>query len=302
VRIQIRDPGPLTLALAVALSLSGCGGGGSPTAPATSPTPAPTPPPALAFADGLSGSGVTPQSITPASPKVGDMVTAVLDGYLTREQKWTGPRIELWPVNRRGSQRAYEHLVYGGDETHPLYKWASMSYTAVVAALPAEWADKEAGIKAHFNGVFASVAGPGGPLFSWASSSVSSGNLTVRIDPTDDCLQPDYAACTRWWHDGSTLTRVELLFSEPDHAVDQRLTMHMMGTAIGLDEWDENNAVMNPMWCRRPSGFHEFERNAIHMMYQHRNAGNVLPDRDPGSTSAGRTSGLELDQERLETR
>jgi len=74
--------------------------------------------------------------------------------------------------------------------------------------------------------------------------------------------------------------------------------MHMMGYAIGLSDWAQVKSVMRPSWRGRSPTFHELERNAIHMMYQHRNAGNVLPDRDPGFAGSGRGSGLEVRRER----
>ena len=86
------------VALTMVLAVTGCGGGGSPSTPTTPSTPVPTPTPVLSFADGVTDELVIPQSVTPANARVGDSVTATLDGYMTREQKWTGPRIELWPL------------------------------------------------------------------------------------------------------------------------------------------------------------------------------------------------------------
>jgi hypothetical protein len=250
-------------------------------------------------ADGITDEVVNPQSITPPGPRVGDSVTVTQDGYMTREQKWTGPWIALWPLpGRHQPQGAYQDLVYGGNEARPLLKWARMAYTVVVAPLVPEWAGREAEIKDRLSGVFTDVAAAGGPAFSWASAGVSSGNLTVRVDAADECIQGGYAACTRWWRDGSTITRAELIFAKPDYALNDNLSMHMMGYAIGLDDWDQAAAVMKPSWRGRSATFHELERNAIHMMYQHRNAGNLLPDRDPGFTSSGRGMGIEVRRER----
>jgi hypothetical protein len=199
------------LVFPLALLTSGCGG--SSTSPAGSSTPVATPAPILWFTDGITEAPVTPQSVTPVGPKVGDSLTAALDGYMTREQKWTGQRIALWPLPyRREQQQAYQNLVYDGSGPRPLLKWGGMSYSVVIAPLAPKWADKEQEIKDRLSGVFADVAAAGGPVFSWASAGISSGNLTVRVDPADECLQPDYAACTEWWQDGSTITRAELIF------------------------------------------------------------------------------------------
>lgn len=282
------------------LSLSGCGGGGSPTAaPTPPPAPTPTPPPILTFVDGVSDAPLTPQSITPANPRVGDLLTAALDGYMTREQKWTGQRIELWPLpERQDEQRAYQDLVYAGNTARPLLKWSGLQYAATFAPLVPEWAGREQEIKDRLSGVFADVAAAGGPVFSWSSSGLSHPSLTVRVDAADESLQPDYAACTTWWHDGSTITRAEVVFAEPDLALTDSLSMHMMGYAIGLSDWGEPRSVMNPSWNGRAPTFHELERRAVHMMYQHRAAGNLLPDRDPAFTTSASGSGSASRRER----
>jgi hypothetical protein len=287
------------VALTMAAAVVGCGGGGSPSTPTTPAAPAPTPPPVLSFADGVTDAVVIPQSVTPASARIGDNVTASSDGYMTREQKWAGPRIELWPLPERvGLQRAYQDLVYDGDNARPLLKWTGTRYTVATAPLAEDWASREAEIKDRLSGVFADVAAAGGPTFSWESGGLSSASLTVRVDAANEYLQPDYAACTVWWRVGSTITRAELIFAQPRYALDDSLSMHMMGHAIGLSDWNQAGSVMNPSWRGRAPTFHELERNAVHMMYQHRNPGNLLPDRDPGFASSGRGSGLEIRQER----
>lgn len=143
----------------------------------------------------------------------------------------------------------------------------------------------------------AEIEAAGGPATAWAEAF--SASLTVRVDPAHECLEGRYAACTQWWPDGSTITRAELIFDSADFATEPLLTAHMVGYAFGLQEWGESGAVMNPDWNRRGSSYHEVERNAIHMMYQHRNPGNLLPDRDPAFTPA---AGARARQVRVEER
>jgi hypothetical protein len=227
------------------------------------------------------------------------MVSIALDGYMLREQVWTGARIELWPLPaRRDQEQAYAALVYGGDEPRPLLKWEGMTYTALIAPLAPEWAGLEAQLKERLSGVFADVAGAGGPVFSWVPAGVSYAALTIRVDPAHESLQPNYAASTLTWWNGNALTGAELVFADPDYALEDRLSMHMMGYAIGLDDWSQASAVMNPSWNQRSATFHELERNAIHMMYQHRIAGNVLPDRAPGFTGSASARGSAIHKER----
>jgi hypothetical protein len=209
-------------AVCLALAL-GCGGGGSPTTPAAPATPAPTPRPVLSFADGITDAPLTPQSVTPASPSVGAMVTVALDGYMVREQAWTGLRIELWPLPAgRGQERAYTDLVYGGDSPRALLKWDGLSYTAAIDPMTPEWASRAPEIKGRLSGVFADVASAGGPVFSWVPEGLSYAALTIKVDPANECLQPDHAACTRTWWNGNALTRAELVFSKPDELTGKR--------------------------------------------------------------------------------
>ena len=274
------------LAVLALVACGGGGGGGSPTAGNTPlPTPTPTPPPVLAFVDGVTEAPVTPASVSPPTAKVGDMVTASLAGYMTREQKWIGLPIALWPVPEgRGLESAYRDLVYDGEAARPLLKWGTPRLTAVVANVGPEWAGEVPRIKEVIGASLAEVEAAGGPATTWAD--VFAGSLTVRVDPAHECLEGRYAACTLRWWDGYALTQAELVFARVDFATDPRIAPHMVGYAIGLWDWPQSGAVMHPDLNRRGSTYHEVERNAIHMMYQHRNAGNLLPDRDPAFTPA----------------
>lgn len=286
-------------AAVVVLTLVACGGGGgSPTAGNTPlPTPTPTPPPVLSFIDGVTEAAITPASVSPPSAKAGDMVTASAVGYLTREQKWIGLPIALWPIAEgRGLEGAYRDLVYNGAQAErPLVKWGSMSLTAVVANVAPEWAGDVPRIKEVVGASLAEVAAAGGPATAWADASF--GSFTIRVDPAHECLEGRYAACTQWWRDGSTITRAELIFGSVEYATDPRMASHMLGYAVGLQQWGQSGAAMNPDWSRRGSGYHEVERNALHMMYQHRNPGNLLPDRDPAFTPAAGARAREVQVE-----
>lgn len=286
-------------AVLAVLALVACGGSGSPTTGNTPlPTPTPTPPPVLAFVDGLTEAPLTPSSVSPPTARVGDMVTASLAGYMTREQKWSGLPIALWPVpDGRGLESAYRALVYDGEAARPLLKWGTMRLTAVVADVAAEWAGDVPRIKEVIGTSLAEIEASGGPATAWAE--VFAGSLTVRVDPRHECLEGRYAACTLRWWDGHALTQAEMVFGRVDYATDPRIASHMVGYAIGLWDWPQSGAAMHPEPNRRGSGYHETERNAVHMMYQHRNAGNLLPDRDPAFTPA---AGARIRDVRVEQR
>ncbi len=266
---------PFGLAV-LGLCLAACGGGSpssSSTIP-TPPTPTPTPPPVLGFVDGWTDAPLTPQSVEPASPRVGDSVRASLEGYWTREQRWDGSPIQLWPVADYQVDRHYRSLVYGGDEESPLKRWSSRRVLVVLGPVDPSWADLVPAIKTALQGVFDEFASAGAPRFEWADAP--SGGLVVRVDPEDECVADRYLACTRWWQDGHTITRAELVYREAPHLTDDKISMQLLGFALGLDRWSITPSVMSG----RYSTLHWLERSAIHMMYLHREPGNAYPDRD----------------------
>jgi hypothetical protein len=248
----------------------------------------------LTFVDGVTDAPITPTAVSPTPAAVGAAVTASLEGYLTREQRWTGLPVALWPVPRDGGESALRDLVYDGEQ-QALTKWASMNLTAVLTGFGPDTAADESRARDAVNAVFVEVSGAGGPRIAFADAP--SGNLTVRVDPAHECLEERYIACARWWHDGATITRAELIYASADWTQDAQITRRMLGFAIGLRNWDQPGAAMRSSWSGRGTSWHEVELAAIHMMYQHRNAGNTLPDRDPAIAAASGARGRGLARE-----
>lgn len=265
---------------ALAITLVACGGGSPTAAPTPPPVPTPTPPPVLSFADGWTDAALTPATVTPASPRVGDSVAVEMPGYWRREQVWRGDRVQLWPV-AGSSESAYKQLVYG-EAGEPLVKWASMRQTAVMATVAPEWESAVPSVKEMLRGLFAGIEQAGGPSFSFQDAPY--GNLTVRIDPENECIQgdPNYVACARWWQDGSTITRAELIFRDSRWATNPTVALHSLGHLVGLHDWSQRGTAMG----NNAAELTPLEQCAVHMMYQHRNPGNLPPDRDPSVPAA----------------
>ena len=116
--------------------------------PAPAPTPALTPPPAFSIVHGLSGQLLTPESVTPEDPSPGQSVTVVLDGFLTREQPWTGASVALWPSRNELEAAHIADLVYGLGR-RPLMKWTTMDVEAVLEAV-SHLRDRHLGDGEHF--------------------------------------------------------------------------------------------------------------------------------------------------------
>jgi hypothetical protein len=242
--------------------------------------------PVLSFVDGVTDLPVFPDQVTPPNPTLGSNVTVALDDHFVREQKWTGAPMALWPLEGGGAYgrgHYFQELVYGGEAHRPLIRWAGMSYTVVMGLRTPELDAQAPEIKEKLRGVFGDFTEAGGPAFAW--SEAQTGDLTVKIDPDDTCLQPSYVSCARWWQSGNAITRAELVFRSRDWAFDNPISMHSMGHVVGLSDWPLPGAAMNHSGALNP-----LERAAIHMMYRHRLAGNVEPDRDPGFVANSRAA------------
>lgn len=290
----MRSSNQLAVALGLLGVLWGCGGGGStsPTA-GPQPTPTPTPPPVFEVFDGVTGAPVTPRLVTPTNPQPGEMVTVELDGYLVREQQWTGPGIMLWPLPTvRSAETTLMSLVYGPDSARNLSRWDPGSYEVVFEQHRGSEQDGRDVVEAMTQ-AFEEIASAGGPSFTWSTTDGSGGldvpggpALKIVLTREFECLDGVIIACANWWWDGGTIKRAEVAFETARYGRDKRITKHMMGLLIGLGR-HYGGGVLNHRYRDRHDAFSGFEREAIHMMYQHRRVGNAAPDRDPGFSASG---------------
>jgi hypothetical protein len=268
-----KSPGITLLALFVA----GCGGSGSgSTAPSNVSPAAPTPPPVPVIRDGSNEQAVAAE-VTPPSPPLGATIVVRAPRYLVREQKFDGSPIFLWPA----VDEAYVHdLSYNWefrDGTRKIVRWDQ----GFVVTLDGDLGD-DPEIVEKATEVLTEIArrtglpvtlGPGGACL-------------VTIDPS--VAEDDAVAEANLTFRGPTVTGAKVRFLNRGEISggarsDYRNTLlHEMGHVIGLGHSPNDRDVMTAgagpgtKWTE----FQDDEALCVRMMYAHRQAGNIFPDRD----------------------
>jgi hypothetical protein len=267
-------------ALLILLSVTGCGGGGGSSAPsnvpvAAPPTPAPTPAPAPTTRNGWTEEGVA-ADVAPPSPAVGTAVTVQAPGFLVREQRFDGTPFFLWP-----SEEAYvRQLVYDwefSDGTFRMIRWTqpfTVSLDGDLATDPAVVAKTEE-VTAHITQItgLPITIGPGGAV-------------TILINPA--ILDEGAIGKTSLTSRGAAITEATIEFADRREIAggagsDYRNTLlHEMGHAMGLAHSASNRDVMTPGEGpgTKEGVLQPQEATCLHMMYAHRQPGNLPPDRD----------------------
>jgi hypothetical protein len=262
-------------------SFAGCGGGGGSSAPsnvpaaAPTPTPAPTPVPAPVTRNGWTEEGVT-ADVTPASPSIGTAVTVQAEGFLVREQRFDGTTIFLWPSD----ENYVRQLVYDwefDDGVRRLLRWPrgfTVSLDGDLATDPAVVA-KTQEVVAEITGLtgLPITIGPGG-------------EVTILINPA--ILDDGAIAQTSFGSRGATITDARVEFADRQEisggaGSDYRNTLlHEMGHVMGMSHSASDRDVMTPAQGpgTKEGHYQPDEATCLHMMYVHRQPGNVQPDRD----------------------
>lgn len=279
--LDLRRIGHFPVALVLCAALVGCGGSSGPTRPST-PTPAPTapPPPVPVVRDGITEQIVAAQ-VDPAAPRIGERVSVAVPGYLTREQPFQVPDIFLWP----GEPGYIKEIAYWefNDDSFRTLRWNepfTITLDEDIADDPAiiAKAQEVAAEASRHIGLPVNV-GPGGAV-------------TVGIDATlDDRDAVGEATVTSR---GAVITSVRIVFwrrfeiAGGPRADYPNTFLHEMGHAIGLLHSLRDTDVMTPGSGpgARVATYQPAEAGCLHMIYAHRRAGNVFPDRDPALAAA----------------
>jgi hypothetical protein len=255
------------------LGLAGCGGSDTPTRPATPAAPTPTPVPAASARDGMSEQAVAAE-ITPAQPGLRTAVTARAPGYLTREALYEGTPLFLWP-----SEESYVRQIVYGDE--PPYDRLLRWDTPIRVTADAELLGNGAVMSK-----LEEVVAEGRRTTGWDIAIVQTGgNVQVQIDPD----QEDSVAYAETRYRGPTIVSARMVFWKlPEitggHGSQYRNTLlHEFGHVLGLAHSPEDNDVMIEGQGRgaKVGAYSEHETVVLRMMYRHRRAGNLFPDRAP---------------------
>ena len=267
-------------ALLVLLSVAGCGGDRGSSAPSNVPVAAAAPTPAPAPAAPITRNGWTEEGVTadvaPPSPAAGTVVTVQAPGFLTREQRFDGSPIFLWP----GEEAYVRQLVYDwefSDGTFRMMRWAqpfTVSLDGDLATDPAVVAKTEE-VTAHITQI------TGLPIAIGAGGAVK-----VLINPS--ILDQGAIAQTSFSSRGAAITEATIEFADRQEisggrGSDYRNTLlHEMGHVMGLSHSASDRDVMTPAGGpgTKEGVFQPQEATCLHMMYAHRQPGNLPPDRD----------------------
>jgi len=258
----------------------GCGGGGS-SAPSRvpaavpTPTPAPTPVPAPVVRDGWTEEGVT-ATVTPPAPAMGTAVTVQADGFLVREQRFDGSGIFLWPSD----ENYVRQLVYDwefDDGVRRLVRWPR----GFTVTLDGDLATDPA-VVAKTQEVVAEITGLAGLPIAIGPG----GEVTILINPA--VLDDGAIAQTTFGARGSAITDARVEFADRQEisggaGSDYRNTLlHEMGHVMGMSHSASDRDVMTPAQGpgTKEGHYQRDEATCLHMMYVHRQPGNLLPDRD----------------------
>jgi hypothetical protein len=280
---------PSVSRLVAGLSLLGvlaCGGGGSPAAPAPPtgppPTTAPTPVPPPVAQDGLTHEAV-PADIVPAEPRMNQTVSARAPGYLFREQPFNGAPLFLWQIE----QDYVNELVYFlefTDGSFRMVRWAG----GFTVTLDPELAANETVVRKTHEVVAELVRRTGLPI-----TVGPNGQCRITLDGTI-LTENNAVGQASWTFQGATITSATVTFariqeisggSNADYA---NTLLHEMGHVLGLGHSPLTRDVMTPGagGGTNVGEFQPREALTLHMMYAHRTAGNLPPDRHPAVTGA----------------
>jgi hypothetical protein len=284
--VSFRTRSAATFVALVCLTACGGGGGGggttSPTNVQPTPAPTPTPNPVPVVFDGGTEQPLPSAAPEPALPGVGANVTVRMPGYLAREQTFNRTPIFLWP----STEEYVGELVHSwefSDGSLRMIRWSGSYRVTLDGAL----ANDGAAI-AKTNEVLAEIARTTGLQCTLGAG----GQVVISIDP--DVLDEDAVAIADVDTQGATVTGGTIRFhnrgevSGTAGAQYSNTLLHEMGHILGLGHSINEEDVMTP---GEGSGtdvqrYQPNEALALHMMYAHRRAGDLPPDRDSNFQAA----------------
>jgi hypothetical protein len=219
--------------------------------------------------------------LTPPTPPSGTAMVVRAASYLVREQRFDGSAIFLWPADE-----AYvRDLVYDWefrDGTYRIVRWDR----GFVVTLDGELAD-DASIVGKTLEVIAEMNRVSGLGITLGPA----GACVVSIDPS--LADDNYVAKVVHTFRGASITGAKVLFvnrkeiSGGLRADYPNTLLHEMGHVLGLLHSPNNRDVMTPAEGpgAKEAQFQRGEVESLHMMYAHRSAGNIFPDKDAALSS-----------------
>ena len=277
-----------TIAASAALALglvAACGSdpstGPRPISVATA-TPVPTPVPLPVARDGLTHD-VVEAEITPAAPGLRDTVTARAPLCLLREQRYDGGPVYLWKIEEDYvDQVAYS--VRFTDGSYRMIRWA----TGFTITLDQGLDENDAVMRKAQEAAAEVTRRTGLPI------SIGPGGAVHMMIDANILVNDDALATTSRQYQGATIVGATVKFAAVanilgNNGADYTNTfLHEMGHVMGLGHSPVAHEIMSTRSTTRTTAGEYQPREALtlHMMYQHRTAGNRPPDRDAALSAA----------------
>lgn len=260
------------------LPLVSCGGE-SPVAPprvVATPLATPTPVPLPVARDGLTHE-IVDAEITPPAPGLRDAVSVRATNWLLREQRYDGQPIYLWGVE----EDYVNALVYWGrfsDGSYRLIRWANGFTITLDQGLEQNDAVMRKALEVaaevtRRTGLPINV-GPGGAVHVMVDA-----NILPEDNAVGEAIRNYQGANIV----GGTIKFVNVPYIiGSNNAAYANVFLHEMGHMMGLGHSPLARDVMTPGGGPRATvgEFQPREAETLHMMYQHRLAGNRPPDKD----------------------
>lgn len=266
------------------LCVLACGGGGSPAAPvapaAPPPTTTPTPVPPPVALNGLTHEVVAAE-IAPAAPRVGQAVSARAPSYLFREQPFDGRPLYLWGIEQEYVNETVYFLEFV-DGSYRMVRWAG----GFTVTLDPELAENDTVVRKTQEVVDEVVRRTGLPI-----TIGPNGACRVVIDGS--LAANNILGQASWTFRGPTIVGATIKFARVQevaggYAGYANTFLHEMGHIMGLGHSPLAREIMTPGGGARTTAgeFQPREALTLHMMYAHRLAGNLPPDRDPTAAAS----------------
>jgi hypothetical protein len=225
--------------------------------------------------DGLTHE-VLAAEITPPAPGVREAVTVRAPGFLMREQRYDGSAIHLW-----GAEEQYvNEIVYPApfsDGSFRMIRWAGPFTVTLEAGLEAN----DAVVRKTQEVVAEAARASGLPI-------TIGPNGAVRVVVDGALLNDNLLGQASRSYQGATIVGGTIKLASiqdllgTNRADYTNVYLHELGHILGLGHSPLAREIMTAGGGARTTlgEFQPREAMALHMMYQHRQAGNRPPDKD----------------------
>jgi hypothetical protein len=242
---------------------------------AATPAPTPTPVPPPVARDGLTHEVVAAE-ITPPAPGLRDAVSVRAPGFLLREQRYDGSAIHLWNVEEDYVSPLVYSLTFS-DGSFRMVRWAGGFTVTLEQGL-----DQNDTVLRKTQETMAEVVRCTGVPINIGPN----GAVRVMID-ANILTENNALGLVMWNFQGANIVGATVKFAAVQNLLGTagagklNTFLHEMGHVMGLGHSPVGREIMSTEGTRTTHGeYQPREAMALHMMYQHRLAGNRPPDKE----------------------